>query len=104
MHDRRGVRARGDPRPSNLGNFGLTVSSDGETTAFTNIVNMESEAIRQAWSTTPLYEAPWFSDELKQGACFAIAMAPVVTLSATWLVPVGERPFARMAAALARTR
>ncbi|MBM18952.1 MAG: hypothetical protein CMN87_02960 [Stappia sp.] len=74
------------------------------TTAFTNIVNMESEAIRQAWSTTPQYEAPWFSDELKQGACFAIAMAPVVTLSATWLVPVGERPFARMAAALARAR
>ena len=35
------------------------------TTAFTNIVNMQSEAIRAMWSTTPKYEADWFSDQLK---------------------------------------
>ena len=38
--------------------------------------NLElSDAIRASWSTTPAYEAPWFSDELKQGACFALAIA-----------------------------
>ncbi|WP_417280949.1 hypothetical protein [Celeribacter sp.] len=69
---------------------------DDPSTSFTNIVNMEGAAIRESWSTTPQYEAPWFSDQLKQGACFAIAMAPVVSLSAQYLVPPAERPFARL--------
>lgn len=55
--------------------------SSDPNSAFTNIVNLESDEIRQAWSTTPEYEAPWFSDQLKLGAAFAIAMAPVVSLS-----------------------
>jgi hypothetical protein len=66
------------------------------TTAFTNIVNMQSDAIRQGWSTTPEYEAPWFSDQLKQGACFALAMAPVVTLSAYYLSTPSLQRFARL--------
>lgn len=70
------------------------------STAFCNIVNMQSEDIRQQWSTTPQYEAPWFSDELKQGACFAIAMAPVVSLSAYQLSRAPELRFARLRAAL----
>jgi hypothetical protein len=73
------------------------------TTAFTNIVNMQSEAIRAAWSTTPEYEAPWFSDQLKQGAGFALAMAPVVNLSAYYLGEGEERPFARLRKALLGT-
>lgn len=43
-------------------------------TAFTNIINLQNEAIRNMWSTTPEYEAEWFSDELKQAACFTLNM------------------------------
>ncbi len=53
---------------------------DDPSTAFTNIVTLQSDEILQTWSTTPEYEAPWFSDQLKLGAAFAIAMAPVVNL------------------------
>jgi hypothetical protein len=70
------------------------------TMAFTNIVNMQSDEIRQSWSTTPKYEAPWFSDQLKQGACFALAMAPVVNLSAYYLSEPQAGTFTRLGKAL----
>lgn len=73
--------------------------SDPET-AFTNIVNLESEEIRQAWSTTPEYEAPWFSDQLKLGAAFAIAMAPVVSLSEFHLNKSTPPSFSRLKSAV----
>ncbi|MFB4391196.1 MULTISPECIES: hypothetical protein [unclassified Pseudomonas] len=66
------------------------------STAFTNIVNLESDEIRQNWSTTPAYEAPWFSDQLKLGAAFAIAMAPVVSLSELHLRKTTPPSFARL--------
>lgn len=66
------------------------------STAFTNIVNLQSEEIRQSWSTTPEYEAPWFSDQLKLGAAFAIAMAPVVSLSEQHLIKITPPTFDRM--------
>ena len=66
------------------------------TTAFTNIVNMQSEEIRESWSTTPIYEADWFSDQLKMGACFALSMAPVTKLSEYYLNQVTEPPFKRL--------
>ena len=66
------------------------------STAFTNIVNMQNQNIRQSWSTTPQYEAEWFSDQLKQGACFALSMAPVVNLSANYLNQQAERPYSRL--------
>lgn len=71
------------------------------TSAFCYIVNLQGQEIRDQWSTTPAYEAPWFSDQLKQGACFALSMAPVVALSAYQLSQATEaRPFARLRAAL----
>jgi|GEM_PF-1368716 len=66
------------------------------STAFSNIVNLQSEEIRQNWSTTPAYEAPWFSDQLKLGAAFAIAMAPVVSLSAQHLKRTTAPSFGRL--------
>lgn len=39
-------------------------------TAFTYLINLTSEEVRATWSTTPQYEAPWFSDELKQSCCY----------------------------------
>lgn len=72
------------------------------STAFTNIVNLQSEEIRQNWSTTPAYEAPWFSDQLKLGAAFAIAMAPVVNLSEQHLNKTTPPTFMRMRKALLR--
>ncbi|MDB2579099.1 hypothetical protein N9Y00_08700 [Tateyamaria sp.] len=79
----------------------FTKTPDDPTTAFTNIVNMQSDAIRIGWSTTPEYEAPWFSDQLKQGACFALAMAPVVTLSAHYIgTSPSEQRFTRLKQAL----
>lgn len=69
-------------------------------TAFTNIVNMESEEIRNNWSTTPEYEAPWFSDQLKLGAAFSIAMAPVVSLSEQHLIKTTAPSFSRLRGAL----
>ena len=70
------------------------------STAFTNIVNLQSEEIRQNWSTTPEYEAPWFSDQMKLGAAFAIAMSPVVNLSEQHLIKTTPPTFARMRRAL----
>ncbi|MEI8633346.1 hypothetical protein P4S72_17345 [Vibrio sp. PP-XX7] len=70
------------------------------STAFTNIVNLQNEEIRQNWSTTPAYEAPWFSDQLKLGAAFTIAMAPVVSLSEQHLLKTSPPTFARMRRAL----
>ncbi len=70
------------------------------TTAFTNIVNMENEEIRNDWSTTPEYEAPWFSDQLKLGAAFSIAMAPVVSLSEQHLIKTTAPSFSRLRDAL----
>ena len=70
------------------------------STAFTNIVNLEGEEIRQNWSTTPQYEAPWFSDQLKMGAAFAIAMSPVVFLSEQHLIKTTPPSFARLRKAL----
>lgn len=70
------------------------------STAFTNIVNLQSEEIRQNWSTTPEYEAPWFSDQLKLGAAFAIAMAPVVNLCEQHLIKTTPPTFTRMRMAL----
>ncbi|MCP4149132.1 MAG: hypothetical protein GY757_15405 [bacterium] len=69
---------------------------DDPASAFVNIVNMGNEAIRNSWSTTPKYEAIWFSDQLKQGACFALSMSPVVNLSIQYLAPEAERPFTRL--------
>lgn len=69
-------------------------------TAFTNIVNLQSEEIRQNWSTTPEYEAPWFSDQLKLGAAFAIAMSPVVNLSEQHLIKTTPPTFTRLRKAL----
>ena len=66
------------------------------SSAFTNIVNLQSEEIRQNWSTTPAYEAPWFSDQLKLGAAFAIAMAPVVSLSELHLRKTTAPSFTRL--------
>ncbi|MBY6142111.1 hypothetical protein KUV26_21975 [Leisingera daeponensis] len=73
---------------------------DDPASAFTNIVNMQNAAIRESWSTTPQYEAPWFSDQLKQGACFALSMAPVTTLSSYYLSKTPERPFTRLRRAI----
>ncbi len=73
---------------------------DDPSTAFTNIVNLQSEEIRQNWSTTPAYEAPWFSDQLKLGAAFAISMAPVVNLSEQHLIKTTPPTFTRMRGAL----
>ena len=70
------------------------------STRFTAIVTLDSEAVRENWSTTPEYEAPWFSDQLKLGAVFALSMAPVVQLSADTLEQSGA--FTRLAKALAR--
>ena len=67
--------------------------SDNSRTAFTNIVNLESEEILEIWSTTPKYEASWFSDQLKLGAAFAIAMAPVVSLSEKHLLKTYPQAF-----------
>jgi hypothetical protein len=39
-------------------------------TAFTYIINLMDQEVRSTWSTTPEYEATWFSDELKQSCCF----------------------------------
>lgn len=69
------------------------------STRFTSIVTLDSETIRSMWSTTPEFEAPWFSDQLKLGAAFALSMAPVVQLSADTLC--GTR-FARLGASLER--
>lgn len=74
------------------------------STAFTNIVNLQSEEIRQNWSTTPAFEAPWFSDQLKLGAAFAVAMAPVVSLSALHLSQTTPPSFARMRRAVLRLK
>lgn len=61
------------------------------TTAFTNIINMQSEDVRNQWSTTPQYEAPWFADELKQAACFALSISPTVQLCAPSLADQSRR-------------
>lgn len=74
--------------------------SGDPSTAFTNIVNLQSEEIRQNWSTTPEYEAPWFSDQLKLGAVFAISMSPVVNLSEQHLLKTTPQSFSRMRKAL----
>jgi hypothetical protein len=73
---------------------------DDPSTAFTNIVNLQSDEILNSWSTTPQYEAPWFSDQLKMGAAFAISMAPVVNLSEQHLIKTTPPTFARMRKAL----
>lgn len=39
-------------------------------TAYTYIINLQEEEVRDTWSSTPDYEAPWFSDELKQSSCY----------------------------------
>lgn len=70
------------------------------STAFTNIVNLQSETIRKSWSTTPEYEAPWFSDQLKLGAMFALAMMPVVNLCEQHLLKTTPARFERMRMAL----
>lgn len=64
--------------------------------AFTDIINQPNDEIPQFWSTTPDFEAPWFSDQLKQGAAFAIAMAPVVIMSEQHLKNSTISSFARM--------
>jgi hypothetical protein len=69
------------------------------STAFTNIVNLQNDVIQQKWSSTPEYEAAWFSDQLKLGSVFAIAMAPVVNLSGQHLLS-GGGSFARLRKAL----
>ncbi|WP_370980763.1 hypothetical protein [Agaribacterium sp. ZY112] len=71
-------------------------TANDPSTAFTNIVNLQSDEIRQNWSTTPAYEAPWFSDQLKLGAAFAIAMAPVVSLSEQHLIKSNTPSFTRL--------
>lgn len=75
-------------------------SASDPATAFTNIACLESNEIRQGWSTTPAYEAPWFSDQLRLGAAFAIAMAPVVSLSEQHLRDTTAPSFARLRTAL----
>jgi hypothetical protein len=39
-------------------------------TAYTYIINLTSEEVENTWSSTPQYEASWFSDELKQSCCY----------------------------------
>jgi len=70
------------------------------STAFTNILNLQNEEILQNWSTTPNDEPPWFSDQLKLGAAFAIAMSPVVNLSEQHLLKTTSPTFTRMRKAL----
>ncbi len=82
----------------------FTKTPSDPTTAFTNIVNMQSAEILQSWSTTPEYEAPWFSDQLKQGACFALAMSPVVNLSAYYLAQPTGGTFSRLRKSLLKTK
>jgi len=60
-------------------------SSDPKT-AFTNIINMQNEKILEIWSTTPEFEAPWFSDQWKQASCFALAMSPVDRMCGQYLL------------------
>jgi hypothetical protein len=55
-------------------------------TAFTNIINMQNKEILETWSTTPEYEAPWFSDQLKQASCFALSMSPVTRMCDQYLL------------------
>lgn len=59
---------------------------DDPKTAFTNAVNLQGEDVRQLWSSTPDDEAPWFSDQLKMGSAFAVAMSSIVELSADHLL------------------
>ena len=73
---------------------------DDPSTSFTNIVNLQGDEILENWSTTPQFEALWFSDQLKMGAAFAIAMAPVVSLSEQHLIRITPPTFARMRKAL----
>ncbi len=61
---------------------------------------MQDAAIRDGWSNTPQYEAPWFADQLKHGACFALAMAPVAALSGQQLRAQATRPFDRLRRAI----
>lgn len=62
--------------------------------AFTNIVNLQQKEILENWSSTPDDEPPWFCDQLKMGAVFAIAMSPVVNLSAATLSSTTPLSFA----------
>lgn len=90
------------PELVELASIALRFRKDAQdpATVFTNIVNLQSEEIRQNWSTTPEYEAPWFSDQLKLGAAFAIAMAPVVSLSEQHLCKTTPPTFTRLRQAL----
>ena len=65
-----------------LAQIALAFRKDPEdpTTAFTNIINLPNEDILKGWSTTPDDEASCFSDQLKQASCFALSMAPLVSL------------------------
>jgi hypothetical protein len=59
---------------------------DDPTTAFTNIINLQNEEVRQTWSTTPEDEAPWFSDQLKQASCFTLNMLGNLALCEQYLL------------------
>lgn len=54
---------------------------DDPTTAFTYIINLEDDAVRSTWSSTPAYEAPWFSAELKQSCCYTLVQLARTTRS-----------------------
>lgn len=43
---------------------------DDPKTAYTYIINLQDQEVRNTWSSTPDDEAPWFSDELKQSCCY----------------------------------
>lgn len=55
----------------------LTYQSDPSNfrTSFVNIINLQEDDILNFWSSTPKYEAPWFVDQLKQAACFALSLS-----------------------------
>jgi len=76
-------------------------SSDSKT-AFTNIINMQNEEILETWSTTPEFEAPWFSDQLKQASCFALAMSPIVRMCGLYLLN-GDEIYKRLKTKLMKT-
>ena len=76
-------------------------SSDPKT-AFTNIINMQNEEILNTWSTTPEFEAPWFSDQLKQASCFALAMSPVDRMCGQYLLD-GFEIYERLSKKLLKT-
>lgn len=75
--------------------LGFRKDKQDPASAFTNIINLTNDQILDSWSTTPQFEAPWFADQLKQASSFAIAMAPIFSLSGLSLGDVIATPGTR---------